>query len=66
MIHNVSLVRYEEDGNIIISNDPHVTPSGCLEGVNCSCEDFQFSMLHLLTKMLWRALICSSAKIVPL
>ena len=26
---NVSLVRSEEDVNIIISNDPHVTPSEC-------------------------------------
>ena len=29
MIHNVSLVSSEEDANIIISNDPHVTPSEC-------------------------------------
>ena len=33
-------MRSEEDVNIIISNDPHVTPSGCREGVDCSCADF--------------------------
>ena len=56
----------EEDVNIIISNDLLVAPSGCREGVDCSCEDFQISMLYLLEKTLWCALICSSVKIVPL
>ena len=57
---------FEEDVNIIISNDPLVAPSGYREGVDCSCEDFKISMLYLLAKMLWCALICSSVKIVSL
>ena len=39
---------------------------GVSEGVDCSCADFQISMLYLLAKILGRALICSSVKIAPL
>ena len=66
MIYNVSLVSSEEHVNIIISNDPLVAPPGCREGVDYWREDFQISKSYLLAKMLWRALICSSVKIVPL
>ena len=55
----------EEGVNIIISYDPLIAPSVCQGGVDCSCEDFQISTLYLLAKNLWRALICSSGKIVP-